>query len=362
MITTKTTRMDGLVPSSGPQHTILAPIGDTYEVDEYRVGKLELFPVPKQLRTKFGEVQIQLLHHLAQATTKVIGNNLIDIHLCMAAECNSSQQSRPTILLEATVWVECGGQKLTNFVTREIYGSKLLQNFIIRESLNKPHVSSNGPYLLALGAASMGRTGEPRTGSLAIQDGVSSYDTICGARAKFSMTTPNSTINCYSTIGGLVIVGDGLFAMTTAHAIVNATADAQLTISEPPGEQHTFKWEETPFPTTYAYVSEAFADGICISGVAQYAADFALIDPASLAKLSNNYRAEDTQYLQRVTDYIPTSELSAGDVWVVTSRDKHARKGYMVDGDASIIMRGAFMHTKIVKVTVEIGMFKQLMR
>jgi len=354
--------MNGLIPSSTTQHTILAALPDTEERDGYIVGKLESVPPPQVLTTPFLLVREQLCRHLAQATTRISGDSLIGIYLCMAAECHPLRQLGVTILLEATVWVECGDEKLRKVIAREIREDGVLQNFINREHLKQPHISPDAPYLLASGADSMERTGQPRTGSLAIQDGVSSYDTICGARAKFSMTTPNSTINCYSTIGGLVIVRDRLFAMTTAHAIVNAVPAAQIAASEPSEVLHTFEWEETPFPTTYAYVNEAFADGISIPDVADYAADFALVDPASLTKLSNIYQAEDSENIETVTDYIPTSELSAGDVWVVTSRDKHAIKGYMVDGDASIIMRGAFMHTKIVKVTMEIGMFKQLMR
>jgi len=354
--------MNGLIPASTTQHTISAALADTEERDGYRVGKLEKVPPPQALTTSFLPVREQLCRHLAQATTSIIGDFLIDIHLCMAAECNPSQQVGPPILLEAMVWVECGDQKLRKLVTGEIRDNRVLQKFIDREHLKKPHISPDAPFLLASGTASMGRTGQPRTGSLAIQDGVSSLNTVCGARAEFSINTQNSTATCYSTIGGLVIVRDCLFAMTTAHAIVNAVPAAQIAASEPSEVPHTFEWEGTPFPTTYAYVNEAFADGISIPDVAHYAADFALVDPASLTKLSNKYQAEDSENIETVTDHVPTSELSAGDVWVVTSRDKNATKGYMVDGDASIIMRGAFMHTKMVKVTMEIGMFKQLMR
>jgi hypothetical protein len=79
-------------------------------------------------------------------------------------------------------------------------------------------------------------------------------------------------------------------------------------------------------------------------------ADFALIDVGPLPKMVNQTRYYEHGGLIEIGDYMPREDLTEGDVWIIAANGRPATKGYLLAGDASIILRGNVMRTKKIQV------------
>ncbi|KAI4647125.1 uncharacterized protein J4E78_009101 [Alternaria triticimaculans] len=118
-----------------------------------------------------------------------------------------------------------------------------------------------------------------------------------------------------------------------------------------PTASYSSTWTELSFPTTFAYLDNTYLRGISVDKPIVGASDFALVDPTSFIILSNTYYDTNRKTTETVTSIERTCDLCAGPVWIITSRNKYLDEGYMVEGDASIIVKGIILSTKMIQVT-----------
>jgi hypothetical protein len=363
-----------------------------------------------------------LENHLCQATNmlpkSMRDDDLItEPVLCMAGKkCSrTSMLFKPDatspedqVLLRPTVWIHCGSKKCKKKVMDAVRQLNYLNRFLSKLDMEPPHVSLHAPWPAAdeYLAQSPLLTENLDEFSFAIEDSNSTLRTICGTRARCTFRTPHGIVERYSTIGGLIVVKDSLFALTTAHTIVSCRADsfssffvrktestnntssdtssgcetssdsegdsstdnplplpAPLTStrrsanSREPHETIEGTWMNLQLPKILAYMNRGTIDGDYSFPIsAPRTSDFALIDLGSVLELSNGYRNQDENTVETISGHIPTCELLSGDVWIITSSSNAPRKGYMLDGDASVILRGTIMRTKKIQVVTTNGM------
>jgi hypothetical protein len=340
---------------------LLVDPAETDLVDELYIGHLETYQPPGPVRERFNGIHDQLCNHVRSRMKK--SRNMTSVVLCMAGPLEGIQ-----VRLRPIIWISCGDRKSRENIKRSLNDSMLfLTQFLRRFQMEQPHVSLNGPYPL-MEIAGNAQEWIAARDSLEILDDPSSLDTVCGSKARFTMFA-RSIPQFQSTVGGLIVIGGELFAMTAGHGIVKKLEEKLLdkdqytwyrekTDDAPHGESLGGFWKESKFPTVFAYLDYAVVEGSRVSSNLVDATDFALVDPATFTKLSNRYRYQwkAIDIVETVSDHVPVSELSAGDVWVLTRRDKSSEKGYMIEGDASIIVRDAVIRTKMIKLTTDIGM------
>jgi hypothetical protein len=368
------------------------------------------------------DIRPMLEIHLCQATNmlpkSMRDEDLItEPVLCMAGKkCSPtsvSLQSNATcpedpILLRPTVWIHCGSKKCKKKVLDAVRQLSYLNHFLGKLDMEPPHVSLHAPWPAAeeylppqpLLAENVDKV------SFAVQDSTSSLRTIYGARARCTFRTSQGIVERYSTIGGLIVVENSLFAITTAHTIVNCSVDSHSSISiratgsnpssntgsdsetstdseadasygnlhplptamtsarrssvdlgEPHGTTEG-TWKTSQLPGILAYMNRGTTNGDYSFPIsAPSTSDFALVDPGSVLQLSNEYYNRDDNTIETISGHIPTSELLSGDVWIITSCGIAPRKGYLLAGDTSVILRGTIMRTKKIQVAVASGMF-----
>jgi hypothetical protein len=336
--------------------------------------------------------------------------------LCMAGKKYSSifAPSEPgeacpkdSVALNPTVWIYCGSKKCKKKVLKAIQHISALNQFLVRFQMETPHASLYAPWPAAEEHPPQfpRLIGEVDNVSFAIQDRISGLDTICGARARFTIETSTGIVERYSTIGGLVIVNDSLYAITTAHTIVScwlecshstsvdetestsnvsSDEDSDCETSSESGydastnnpcslaEQMVFTkepstksndvydsggiWTVAGLPKVLAYMKRGTTNGdYSFPITTPSTSDFALVDVGSRVKLSNKYRDPKRNTIETISDHVPTSEILPGDVWIITSCGDVPVRGYMLEGDASIILRGTVMRTKKIEVTFASG-------
>lgn len=337
--------------------------------------------------------------------------------LCMAGKkCSpasaplehSTAYLKDPVALNPTIWIYCGSKKCKKKVSEAIRHLSYLDHFLVRFFMEAPHASLHAPWPAAeeRQSQSLHPTAEFENMSFAIQESTSGLKTVCGARTRFTVKTSNSIVERYSTVGGLIVVENSLFAMTTAHAIVNcwlecsqstsseetkstsnASSDAgsdcetssdsgadaspdssysspvRMASAKPPStrekevlESKEGIWTNSKLPKILAYINRGTTNGDYSFPIpAPSTSDFALMDTASFMQLSNKYRDLDHNTIETVSDHISTCDLHSGDVWIITSCSDAPVKGYMLEGAASIILRGTIMHTKKIQVALISG-------
>lgn len=397
---------------------------EIYKIDKYYVGLLKEVRPPSPVQTKWDqEVRPDLERHLCRATS-MLPKSMQDKEvitepiLCMAGKkrlpisipLNAGvTYSNDSVALYPTVWIHCGSKKCKKKVVEAIRLLSYLDRFLVTFDMDAPHASLYAPWPAARGdpPQSPRLMGRFEQVSFAIQDSTSDSGTICGARARFTFETSNGIVERYSTIGGLVVVGDSLFAMTTAHTIVNCWSkyshsalsgqtgstsntssdtdpdlvtssesgdDASTDSSDSPStrmaslnrpsieleEVHETRdgmWMDAQPPKIIAYMDQGTTNGDYSFPIrAPRTSDFALIDPGSITTLSNEYYNPEHNTIVTISDHVSTGELLCGDVWIITSCGNAPLKGYMLEGDASMILRGTIMHTKKIQVAPISGM------
>lgn len=388
---------------------------EIYKVDKFYVGLLRELPPPGPVQEKWEqEVQPDLESHLCQAT-KTLSRAMRDeeviteLVLCMAGKkCSpASVASDPAarcledpVLLIPTVWIYCGSRKCKKKVVEAVRNLTYLKHFLVRFSMHSPHASLYAPWPAV-------REDPPHPQhlvknsdkiSFAIEDGVSQSKSICGTRVKFIIEASSGIIQHYSTIGGFIVVDGKVFAMTSAHSIVNylldgsggtSEDDSELTsgtssdsgsdtdsesgsndVPENPCSSTQQERLERPFPVAEIvhvprernYIQTKIPEIIAYMGrgtitgdysfplSAPDTADFALIDKAVVSPLSNTYYNPELRDIVTISSHISTHELPCGDVWIISNHGVPPIKGYLLAGVASIILRGTVMRTKKIQV------------
>jgi hypothetical protein len=416
----ETQRQDNDSPRSVQRYTEIRSkrCPEVYKVDKLYVGLLKELPPPRIVQGIWDqEVLPDLERRLCQATSMLSKSMrdeevITELVLCMAGKkcLPACVPLRPgaicpkdPVALSPTVWIYCGSSKCKKRVSKAIRNLTYLTHFLGRFGMETPHTSLYAPWPAAEEQPPQlpRLTGNFDNVSFAIQDRTSSQKTICGARARFTVETSNGIVERYSTIGGLIVVNDSLFAMTSAHSIMdcwledsrstssgetelisNVSSDTDSdfeTSSDSESDTSTDRphsasartkfmtrplleakraheakrgaWTDSQLPKIIAYMSRGSTKGdYSFPDQAPSTSDFALVDLGSVVQLSNEYRNPDLHTIVTITDHVPTFDLLRGDVWIITSCNNAPVKGYLLEADASVILRGTVMRTKKIQV------------
>ena len=212
----------------------------------------------------------------------------------------------------------------------------------------------------------------------------------CGIKTRFSVHESGSS---FSTIGGLVLVDNAVFGLTTAHGIIGCVAasktapssdtdedtsesgsDTEIQLpaksSVPKNRHHVHskdsriatqgtaqhEWSPVSVPSVVSYKGRGTLTGdYSLPTQSPPMSDFALIDPDAkfMSILKNIYRDPSTSSIQEIAGSLSNDQLSAGDVLIITS--SNVTPGYLLDGTASVILRGTAMRTKKIQTTLPRG-------
>ena len=426
-----TTRAEGQATTKDTSQTVQRYIEirskrctEVYKVEKLYVGLLRELPPPSAVQDKWDqEVRPDLERHLCQATSmlpKSMRDEAIITEpvLCMAGKkCSPASVvmapgatcPKDPIALKPTVWIHCGSKKCKRKVLGAIRNLAYLNHFLDRFCMEPPYASLHAPWPAA-GERSLDA---PRLEekahklSFAVQCPASGWTTICGAKARFTIETPDGVIERYSTIGGLVVVENSRFGLTSAHAIMNNFLDRSYNASteeiestddfssdsgsdsetgldsgsetssrspcsfqarptstrSPSTEAHRVHgmaegvWWELQLPKVLAYIGRGTTSGdYSFPDPAPNTSDFALIDVGSLQTLPNRFHDLDHEIVPDISEYIPTCELVKGEVWIIATCGDKPLKGYLLEGDASVVLRGTVMRTKKIQVAFAGGM------
>lgn len=368
----------------------LVPQAETFLVEGLYIGLLSRHRPPTEVREWFDNN-----HVCEMLNTHVKRKNKSTVYLTAIVLCMAGQLDGVQVRLTPTVWISGGDKRSKSSIKNSIGNASYLNKFLTKFQMREPHVTASGPEILS-GVKVSSEAGVHTFEIRAAAD--ESLDSVCGTSARFTMeaTSDGSTFKCYSTIGGLILVDGNLFAITTAHAITKygmpnpkdivvdgtngdtyaITTTHAVTKYEVPDPQdmvinrtddssvlsgsHVREWEPSPFPNAFAYLGDAYIQGVKVDKPIVDAADFALVEPKSLRKLGyNTYQIEGWSHFEAVSGYIPTSELKSGDVTICTNDYRLPMKGTMVEGDAPIIVGGVVMITKMIEVTKPAGMLRE---
>ncbi|KAI5369001.1 hypothetical protein J4E82_010196 [Alternaria postmessia] len=288
---------------------LLVPQTETFLVEGLYIGLLSRHRPPTEVREWFDDKHVREMLHTHVKRKNKSPDYLTAIILCMAGLLEGTQ-----VRLTPTIWISTGDTRSKSSIKNSISNATYLNKFLAKFQMREPHVT-------------------------AASDG--------------------STFQCYSTIGGLILVDDDLFAITTAHAITkHGIPDPRHVVMDETDDplilrgSHLREWVPSPFPNTFAYLGDAYVRGTKVDKPVVDAADFALVEPQSFPKLGNRYQVEGWSDFETVSGHTPTAELSSGDVTICTNDYRVPMKGYMVEGDAPIIVGGVMMLTRMIEVTM----------
>ncbi|CAN9254777.1 unnamed protein product [Alternaria alternata] len=331
---------------------LLVPQTETFLVEGLYIGLLSRHRPPTEVREWFDDKHVREMLHTHVKRKNKSPDYLTAIILCMAGLLEGTQ-----VRLTPTIWISTGDTRSKSSIKNSISNATYLNKFLAKFQMREPHVTVSGPEILSGVRISSG----VGVHTFAIRGADNSLDSVCGTSARFTMqaASDGSTFQCYSTIGGLILVDDDLFAITTAHAITkHGIPDPRHVVMDETDDplilrgSHLREWVPSPFPNTFAYLGDAYVRGTKVDKPVVDAADFALVEPQSFPKLGNRYQVEGWSDFETVSGHTPTAELSSGDVTICTNDYRVPMKGYMVEGDAPIIVGGVMMLTRMIEVTM----------
>lgn len=391
---------------------------EVYKIDQFYIGHLKEMPPPASLQQEWDDnFRLHLEEHLCQATMKLPKSMrdeevITEVVLCMAGKrCQpSTVPSEPgaacpedPVALNPTIWIFCGSRKCQKRIVKVLSKLTYLDSFLNKHCMETPHTSLHAPWPAAeQRPPQLQDHVNDLTLSLAIGNTHFIHNSMCGAEARFTIQTQDNILECYSTIGGLVMANGCLFALTTAHAIINGLRKSNLSIaanevsstssvcdsdsshesssdegldvsadtsvasntskqvSSPtaPTTTQTIEgqWNELPLPRIMAYINHGTTIGdYSFPQQAPTMSDFALMDLKSVTAQSNQYFDPDHNVHVAISDHLPEHELLDGHVLIC---GRKPIRGYMLKGDASVILRGAVIRTKKVQVKIADGMLR----
>ena len=369
-------------------------------------------------------VRSNLEEHLCQATKtlpeSLRDEDLItEVTFCMAGRRYRPKDTvsvpRDPVALDPTVWIFCGSKKCKTKVSEALQDLGYLNHFLQMYSLEAPYVSLHAPWPAAEEHQPQPQdlTGMDRM-SMAIQSRDPDKKYICGIGARFGVETSDRTFERYSTIGGFLFIDGSVYGITSAHGMMSGlgesghsasehntestsnlssdtesscgassdegsevsddsscSARAPQTIAQTASavEKRTLDipkgpWSNLPLPQILAYLSRGTTKGdYSFPDLAPPMSDFALVDTDSVAWRANEYLDINRDTLVTISDHILTRNLSSGDVWICgNTPTNHGVPigGYLLEGDASIILRGTIMRTRKIQVALHAGMLSHM--
>ncbi|KAF2736403.1 hypothetical protein EJ04DRAFT_551299 [Polyplosphaeria fusca] len=367
---------------------------EIYKVDKHYIGLLQELPPPIEIHDKWDRhVRPNLELYLCQAT-RTLSKSLrdedviIEPVLCMAGKrCSPSslssglaaQPPKDPVALDPMIWIYCGSKKCRKKVTEVTPSLAYVKHFERVNSMKPLHASLHAPWPAA-GESTSHSTNQSSSVSLHTKVScdiwfpVSEKLEVSGATARFTIRDDSTVTEHISTIGGLIKVDDKLYALTTAHPILNgiqelaasdsdseqdtSTDDEETSSgsgSDYSGQHHTLgscepkvrldgEWTGLPPPSILAYLGKATTDGnYGLPRPTLTTSDFALLDIENICPET----AIDTKV---VSDSIGNDDLFSGDVVVIASNTFAPIKGYLLKDNASIILRGEIVRTRKIQI------------
>jgi hypothetical protein len=370
------------------------------------VGKLRDLPPPQAIRERWEqEICFRLGTDLCQAVKALSLSRpdedfITEPVLCMAgSKCSAlfSADPRPPdpVLLTPTVWIHCGSRDCKKKVKHWIAKLSYLYAFLDEFHMPAPIVSLDAPFPAAEGSESANDSeGCENASSVSFAIEEPQSDTLCGARVRFTADTKQGRIERYSTIGGLVFVEENLYALTTAHGIVDclrgspekcSTDSTQSRNIDPssdsesvsdsgsssfsesfesrvanivrPNNENQRKWMNVDAPKIIAYMGRGTRCGdLTLPDTAPSCCDFALFEIRPFWRLWNLVKCSGVDEFWHLSEFVPSADFKAGDVTVVSSLSNTHRQGYLLQEESILAVKGTLVKTRKIQIENMHGM------
>lgn len=398
---------------------------DVYRAEKnWVVGLLNDIPPPdpikdeweNEIRDDFEHSLCAAIQHLKLAEKKMI----TELVLCMAGKvCPPDEVIRGygnglppnPVVLRPALWILCASRRCKWKIESMIDNFPDLKRFLDRYFMERPYVSRNAPWPATADQMS---TAAPYiyTGreSLSFVVQTPHSGAVPGIMTKFLVETGIGGVERTSTIGGLIMVNNYVYGLTTAHTIVNyfeeehsdgeatdsadengstsesrsstdSDSESSRTTSPPPkkrlrvssawsfetvgnevqnspaigstqfNETPQNEWMKVEAPMILAYKGKGTSNGdYLFSQEAPKNSDFALIDLSSFGEISNTFLNPDGSGVGQVSEFIPNALLGEGKVWVLSAPGGNLLQGHLLEGESSVIVGGTIMRTKKIQM------------
>ncbi|KAL4795641.1 hypothetical protein BDV19DRAFT_388962 [Aspergillus venezuelensis] len=225
-------------PNSPRRYAHYEPLNSKsiYKFRKYYISHLRLLLPPSEISNAWDcEVSTRLSEHLL-AITRVLPEELRDEEtftepvLCMAGmECKPQDVDRnvmvgnstePVAVLQPTVWISCGSRKCRRKVKASLPRAVFLHSFLRDFDMGEALVTLEAPKPAADHQIA------PNLRRLAISFDLERTDwhsRFCESKARFTIDLRGNYI---STIGGVIMVDNVLYGLTSAHGIVSGISEA----------------------------------------------------------------------------------------------------------------------------------------
>jgi hypothetical protein len=348
------------------------------------VGKLYELPPPDKLQLNWRQnIRPQLVKNLRtviaslpQSLTRA--DTTIEPELIMSGV---SSHGHSTVTLAPTIWIRCGSKQCRKAVQQAVADLSHVQRFPVHVTLHAPRPASAGqapeslsrtlePYLEdEILPFEPDRSPRPATVykmpfdtplpdhislRIRVQSLVENKHSACGLRVQFSF--PNG-MSYTSTLGGLVLLGDAVVGLTTAHAIFDRPEYDSL--PELRGSDSTCV-SKTEFAVPAKLRAAKFgslyiqpeSDTAHVFSNIENNHDFALLqlDAKDSAIARNIYQASRGH---QVVDTV-SRDLRARAVQVVCSSED-VKPGHLIDGDSIIIDETGYWETRKIQLETPLG-------
>ncbi|KAL4972299.1 hypothetical protein BDW66DRAFT_154861 [Aspergillus desertorum] len=191
---------------------------------------------------------------------------------------------------------------------------------------------------------------------------------IDGSKIKFTVLTQMNSQEYISTMGGLIMVDNKLYALSTAHGIVDCITQCGHSdesygriVPSPPKKPGSLaasvrKWQPYTLPDTLAYGERGTRCGdYLFPSTAPATADFPLIDMApryaDLVK-GNIFYSRSHLEMHIVNGHHPSNPTSSEIVVSFTSTDGDLVYGRLLEGYSSIISRSGVIRTRKIEASI----------
>ncbi|CAI6340614.1 unnamed protein product [Periconia digitata] len=390
-----------------------------HKIDKYYVGPLRELPAPQEVQEKWeANVRPGLEQHICQAT-RTLSKSLRDeqviteVVLCMAGRQHalSSLATRETfprrsllpkgsVALIPMVWIYCGSRKCRRRVVDCLQNLSYLTHFLEMFSMEAPRVSLEAPWP-ASGRIPLALSESPTNlVEVSLTVYLTPHRVTHGIPAKFTVSEDLTTKEATCIIGGMIMVKDSLYGLTTAHPLTTAFSDAtrsttklcdsdlsssdeedqvsdegseatsdsnsdhsrsplrQRNLQNSPFEgsmaspsssttSHIVPHHETidlPTPRLLSYIGQATKVGnYNLPQMISQVSDFALIHSERIIDHWN----ENVPY--PVTKTASSKEFVSGGV-VIAAGTAQRLLGYLLKDEASIILRGEVVRTRKIQI------------
>jgi hypothetical protein len=219
---------------------------------------------------------------------------------------------------------------------------------------------------------------------------------LCGARARYTIETKDNVVtHLFSTIGGEIFVPNEVYGLTTAHCLVDFLqtklpgaaassdpsqeienlpddSDSEFNLSDDPDSEsnseavpnkrpallpHLYseiqpEWRGIPLPDAFMYKGFGMVDKDFLTEFDKDTSDFALLNVRSILQSVNGFYDFVTDRWTVIERHLAKHELEEGEVRIVTGGLECSITGYLLRGDARIVLPGRVMRTRRIQIDV----------